>query len=128
MVPLRPPIHVVEKNPYLPQPFVFTEVAICLRDAIRAAGHPSEHLQNRIDPDAFCIVLGGTPAFQQELRHMDPARCAIFNFEQLGSSSDMAAPEYRRWLADWLVLDYHGSNIEFLKRENGARQLAFELP
>jgi hypothetical protein len=124
----RPQINVVEKNPYVPQPFVFSEVALCLRDAIRAAGCPSEHLVNRIDPQAYSIVLGGTPAFQQELAHMDPARCAIFNFEQLGSGSRMASPEYRRWLADWLVLDYHGSNVEFLKRENGARQLAFELP
>jgi hypothetical protein len=124
----RPPINVVEKNPYWPQPFVFTEVAICLRDAIRAAGHSSEHLVNRIDPAAYSIILGGTQAFQRELAHMDPARCAIFNFEQVGSSSAMAAPEYRRWLADWLVLDYHSSNIEFLRRENGARQLAFEVP
>jgi hypothetical protein len=122
------PINVVEKNPYLPQPFVFTEVAICLRDAIRATGRPSEHLVNRIAPEAFSIVLGGTPAFQQELAHMDPARCAIFNFEQLGSSSALASLDYRRWLADWLVLDYHGGNVEFLKRENGPGQLAFELP
>ncbi|HEY8047921.1 MAG TPA: hypothetical protein VIE63_02025, partial [Ramlibacter sp.] len=60
--------------------------------------------------------------------HMDPARCAIFNFEQLESTSNLAGPEYRRWLARWLVLDYHGSNVEVLLRENGARQLAFELP
>ncbi|HEY8047571.1 MAG TPA: hypothetical protein VIE63_00245, partial [Ramlibacter sp.] len=112
--PQRPAINVVEKNPYVPQPFVFTEVATCLRDAIRAAGYPSEHLQNRIDPAAFSIVLGGTPALQQQLEHMDPARCAIFNFEQLESTSNLAGPEYRRWLARWLVLDYHGSNVEVL--------------
>jgi hypothetical protein len=124
----RPAINVVEKNPYTPQPFVFTEVAICLRDAIRAAGYPSEHLVNRIDPAAFSIVLGGSPKLQEEFEHLEPARCAIFNFEQLGSTSSLAGPEYRRWLADWLVLDYHSSNVAFLKRENGPRQLAFELP
>lgn len=123
-----PAINVVEKNPYVPQPFVFSEVAVCLRDAIRAAGFPSEHLVNRIDPGGFSIILGGRPEFQQELAHMDPARCAIFNFEQLGSASGLASPEYRRWLAGWLVLDYHASNVEWLRRENGARQLAFELP
>jgi hypothetical protein len=122
------PINVIEKNPYLPQPFVLTEVAICLRDAIRAAGYASEHLVNRIDPAAYSIVLGGTPAFENELQHLDRERCAIFNFEQLGSTSSLAAPEYRAWLADWLVLDYHASNVELLKRENEPRQLAFELP
>jgi hypothetical protein len=124
----RPAINVVERNPYAPQPFVLTEVAVCLRDSIRAAGHPSEHLVNRIDPGAYSIVLGGSPTLGREIAHLDPLRCAIFNFEQLGSTSNLAGPEYRRWLADWLVLDYHASNVEFLKRENGPNQLALELP
>lgn len=128
MSALRPAINVVEKNPYAPQPFVLTEAATCLRDSIRAAGYPSEHLANRIDPAAYSIVLGGSPALQHEFERLDPARCAIFNLEQLGSASSLAGPEYRRWLADWLVLDYHASNIHLLKRENGAGQLAFELP
>ena len=124
----RPAIHVVEKNPYLPQPFVFTEVALCLRDAIRAAGYDSEHLINRIDPAAYSIVLGGSPQLARELPGLDAKRCAIFNFEQLGSTSNIATPEYRRWLSQWLVLDYHSSNVEFLKHENGPNQLALELP
>ncbi len=123
----RPTINVIEKNPYLPAPFVLTEVAVCLRDSIRAAGYASEHLVNRIDPDAFSIILQGMPAFQAELAHMHPARCAIFNFEQLGPNL-AAGPDYRRWLADWLVVDYHNKNVELLKRENGPGQLAFELP
>lgn len=124
----RPTINVIEKNPYLPQPFVLTEVAICLRDAIRAAGYASEHLVNRIDPQAYSIVLGGTDAMERELQHLDRERCAIFNFEQLASTSSLAGPAYRAWLADWLVLDYHASNVEQLRRENGPGQLAFELP
>lgn len=123
-----PAINVVERNPYLPQPFVLTEVAICLRDSIRAAGYPCEHLVNRIDPQAFSIVLGGSPTLEQELEHLDRRRCAIFNFEQLGSTSVLAGPPYWQWLHDWLVLDYHASNIEFLKRHNGAGQQALELP
>ncbi|HTH80939.1 MAG TPA: hypothetical protein VL593_18335 [Ramlibacter sp.] len=124
----RPTINVIEKNPYLPQPFVLTEVAICLRDAIRAAGYASEHLVNHIDPAAYSIVLGGSPALEKELPHLDRERCAIFNFEQLGSTSNLAGPQYRAWLAHWLVLDYHASNVELLKRENGPAQRAFELP
>src|SRR3569832_1386096 len=123
----RTPINVVEKNPHAPHPFALTEVAICLRDSIRAAGWPSEHLVNRIDPQAHSIVLGGSTSLANEIEHLDPARCAIFNLEQLGSTSGIANVEYRRWLADWMVLDYHSSNIEFLKLENGPRQLAFEL-
>ncbi|MEJ6021544.1 glycosyltransferase [Ramlibacter sp. PS4R-6] len=128
MASARPAIHVVEKNPYAPRPYVFSEVAVCLRDAIRAAGYDSELLHNRIDPQAFSIVLGIWPDKVGELEHLDPRRCAVFNFEQLGSTSTIAGPEYRRWLAGWLVLDYHGSNIEVLRRENGSHQLAFELP
>lgn len=124
----RPAIHVVEKNPYAPRPFVFSEVAVCLRDAIRAAGYESEHVQNVVDPAAFSIVLGANPANAAEFKHLDPARCAIFNFEQLASSSAFASPEYRRWLAGWLVLDYHDGNIAVLRRENGSSQQAFELP
>ena len=124
----RPAIHVVEKNLYAPRPYVFSEVAVCLRDAIRAAGYESEHMVNRIDPHAFSIVLGVWPDSAAELEHLDPRRCAIFNFEQLGSTSHIASPEYRRWLADWMVVDYHSSNIEVLRRENGSRQAAFELP
>ena len=104
MASARPAIHVVEKNPYDPRPYVFSEVAVCLRDAIRAAGYPSEVLRNRIDPHAYAVVLGLWPDKAAELEHLDPARCAIFNFEQLGSTSGIAGPEYRRWLADWLVL------------------------
>src|SRR3954465_14079187 len=118
----RPAIHVVEWNPYAPRPFVFSEVAVCLRDAIRAAGYDSEHLQNRIDPQSYSIVLGLLPDKAGELEHPDPAGCAIFNFEQLGTPSSIPGPEYRRWLADWLVLDYHGSNIAILQRENGSQQ------
>lgn len=124
----RPAINVVENNPYLPQPFVMSEVAICLRDAIRAAGHPCEHLINCIDPSAYSIVLNAFPDLEGRLAHLDRRRCAIFNFEQLGSTSALAGPGYRQWLADWLVLDYHAGNVAFLERENGARQQVLELP
>ena len=120
-------IHVVELNPYAPRPFVFTEAAVCLVDAIRAAGHAAEHVHNRIDPAAWSIVLGATPALPPGVE-LDPRRCAVFNFEQLGGQSAIGTPEYRRWLADWLVLDYHSRNVEFLRAENGPQQQAYELP
>jgi hypothetical protein len=128
MASALPAINVVEKNLYAPRPFVFSEVAICLRESILAAGHTCEILHNRIDPHGYSIVLGAFPDNAHELEHLDPARCAIFNFEQLGSTSPIAGPPYRQWLSNWMVLDYHDTNIAFLKRENGSRQIAFELP
>jgi hypothetical protein len=121
-------LNVVECNPYLPQPFVFTEVAVCLRDAIRRYGLRSEHLVNRIDPNAHSIILCGTQAAAHSLEHLDPARCAIFNLEQLGSGSRLAGPDYVQWLADWKVVDYHSRNVEYLRRANGPGQQVWELP
>lgn len=124
----KPAINIVERNPYSPRPFVFTEIAICLRDAIRAAGHPSEHLVNHLDPSSWSIVLGGTPSVMAELGEHDPDRCAIFNFEQLGSGSQLASDEYVRWLAHWRVIDYNAKNIEVLAHAASARPRAVELP
>lgn len=123
-----PAINVIERNPYLPQPFVFTEVAVCLRDSIRRCGFRSEHLVNRIDPQAWSILLGATPAWTSKLEHLDPKRCAILNLEQLGSGSSLAGPDYVQWLAGWTVVDYHSRNIEFLRRANGPAQRVCELP
>jgi hypothetical protein len=120
-------IHVVELNPYAPRPFVFTEAAICLTEAIRAAGFTAEHVHNRIDPAAFSIVLGATPALPAGVE-LDARSCAVFNFEQLGGNSAVGTPEYRRGLREWLVLDYHSRNVEFLRAENGPLQQALELP
>lgn len=121
-------VNVVEFNPHVPQPYALTEVAICLRDAIRAAGCASEHLSNRVDPEAYSIVLGAAPGVERECPQLDPRRCAVFNFEQFGSTSRIAGPAYRDWLRDWLVLDYHSENVAWLKRENGPAQQAIELP
>jgi len=124
----RPAINIIERNPYAPRPFVFTEVAICLRDAIRAAGYQSDHLVNHLDPSSWSIVLGGTPSVMAELGEHDPARCAIFNFEQLESGSHLASDEYVRWLTQWKVIDYNARNIEVLAKASGARSWAMELP
>lgn len=121
----RRTINVVELNRYAPRPFVFTEVATCLCEAIRAAGHESNHLSNVVDPSACSIILGALPP---ELKDVDPGRVAIFNLEQLGSSSPLAGPAYRQWLRDWIVADYHSRNVALLRAENGPQQQVVELP
>jgi hypothetical protein len=124
----RPAVDVLELNPYAPRPFVFTEVALCLRDAIRAAGYPSEIRHGDPDPSALTLVLGALPPFTPQMNALDPRRTAIVNFEQLASTSSIAGPAYRQWLRPRIVVDYHSANVEFLQRENGPGQRAFELP
>jgi hypothetical protein len=122
-------VNVVEINPFAPRPFVFTEVAMSLRDSIRAAGYESAHLVNEFDPQAVSIVLGASPgSLPEALRKLDPRSTILFNFEQLGSTSAMAGPDYRRWLRNWVVADYHSRNAELLLAENGPTQQVGLLP
>lgn len=130
MVPGRAggtPVDVVELNPYAPRPFVFTEAALCLRDSLRAAGWTSTHRRNEVDPQAYSIVLGALPPFPAQVAQLDPRRTLIANFEQLGSASAIAGGPYETWLRDWVVVDYHSRNVEYL-RQRHAGQRAFELP
>jgi len=121
-------INVVELNPHAPRPFAFTELALCLQDAIRAAGFASNLYVNRTNPHAISMVLGAVPPLLGPLAQLDPRKTIIVNLEQLGSTSALAGAQYRQWLRDWLVVDYHSHNVEYLKRENGPSQQIFELP
>lgn len=121
-------IDVVELNPHAPRPFAFTESALCLRDSIRASGLDSNHRVNIADPHTVCIVLGAVPPLHEPLAQLDRRKAMVFNFEQLGSTSALASREYLAWLRQWLVLDYHSSNVAFLRRLNGPSQQVLELP
>lgn len=121
-------IDVVELNPYAPRPFAFTEVALCLRDSLRLAGLQSDHRVNIANPQAVCIVLGAVPPLNAPLDRLDPRKTLVFNFEQLGSTSTFAGPQYLHWLRQWIVLDYHSRNVDFLRRVNGPAQAVLELP
>lgn len=123
-----PTVDVVELNPHAPRPFAFTEVALCLRDSLRLAGLQSDHRVNVADPQAVSIVLGAVPPQSESLDQLDARRTLVFNFEQLGSTSAIASPQYLRWLRRWIVLDYHSRNVDFLRRVNGQGQWVFELP
>lgn len=121
-------VNVVELNPYAPRPFVFTEAARCLHDSIRATGCASNLLVNEVDAAALSLVLGAVPPLPPLVQRLDPSMAAIVNFEQLASNSPLIGSDYQHWLRDWVVVDYHSSNIEHLQRQNGPAQLAFELP
>jgi hypothetical protein len=121
------PVDVVEFNPYAPRPFVFTEAALCLRDSLRAAGWTSTHRRNEVDPQAYSIVLGALPPFPTQVALLDPRRTLIANFEQLGSASTIAGGPYEEWLRDWVVVDYHSRNVEYLRRRHPGQRV-FEIP
>ena len=110
-----PPIGVVELNPHAPRPFVFTEMALCLRDMLREAGYEAEHLVNELDPDGLSIVFVPTDGWQEAVAQLDPARTVLFNMEQLGSASPWAHETYVQALMGWTVADYHTANVDFLR-------------
>ena len=123
-----PRVGVVELNPHWPRPFVFTEIALCLRDQLRAAGYESDHLVNEIDPDGVSIVFVPTHAWREATAQLDPARTVLFNMEQLGSESPWSRGDYVDSLAGWTVADYHTANVEALRRTLGPAQRVHEIP
>lgn len=128
MEPAPLAVNVVELNPHAPRPFVFTEIAQCLRDSIRAAGYASNLYVNYTDSAAISLVLGALPPLLGPLDQLDPGKTVVVNFEQLASSSSIINADYKQWLANWVVADYHSQNIGYLKAANGERQQALELP
>jgi hypothetical protein len=123
-----PHIGVVELNPHWPRPFVFSEIALCLRDQLRAAGYEAEHLVNEIDADGLSIVFVPTDDWRSAVGHLDPARAVLFNMEQLGSDSPWSSAGYAQALAGWTVADYNTANVQWLRRANGPDQRVHEVP
>lgn len=121
-------VDVAEINPYAPRPHAFTEAALCLRDAIRAAGYASEVYANKADLNGTNIVLGALPPHLPGVDQLDPGRTVIYNFEQLGTASYGSGSPYIPWLRRWPVADYHSRNIEWLRAFGGRSAPLIELP
>jgi hypothetical protein len=124
--PLR--VDVVEINPYAPRPFVFSELALCLRDALRLAGWPSEHRVNEVVPGGLSIVFVPTHGWEAFVADLDPKRVVLFNMEQLGSDAPWTRDGYAHSLSRWTVADYNASNVAYLRQLNGPAQRVAELP
>jgi hypothetical protein len=123
-----PSVDVVEINRFAPRPFVFTELALSLRDMLRAADCHAEHVLNKADPQHLSIVFVPTDGWQDVVGALDPARTVLFNMEQLGSNAPWTRGGYAESLAHWTVADYSSANIEYLKSFNGEAQRAHEIP
>ena len=121
-------VNVAEINPYAPRPYTFTEAALCLRDALRAAGYRSEIFLNKTDAERVTIVLGALPPHLPAVDQLDARRTVIFNFEQLASAPSVTGTQYAAWLRRWLVADYHSSNVDWLRAMSGGVQQVVELP
>lgn len=125
---LPPRIDVVEINAYAPRPFVFSEIALCLRDALRRAGVASLHLVNRSEPGVPCIVFVPTDGWEAFVANLDPRQTVLFNMEQLGSDAPWTRDGYAESLKRWTVADYNASNVDWLRRHNGPAQRVQEIP
>jgi hypothetical protein len=126
LLPAR--INVVEINAYTPRPFVFSELALCLRDALRRAGVASDHLINRSEPGVPHIVFVPTDGWEAFVADLDPRQTVLFNMEQLGSDAPWTRDGYALALKRWTVADYNASNVDWLRRHNGAAQRVQEIP
>ena len=93
-VPLPARINVVEVNAYAPRPFVFSELALCLRDALRRAGVASDHLVNRSVPGVPHIVFVPTDGWEAFVATLNPQQTVLFNMEQLGSDAPWTRDGY----------------------------------
>ena len=121
-------LNVVEINPYAPRPFVFSELALCLRDALRHVGVASEHLLNRSVHGVPSIVFVPTDGWETFVAGLDPRDTILFNMEQLGSDAPWTRDGYTEALRRWTVADYNASNVAWLKRSNGEAQRVHEIP
>jgi len=121
-------LNVVEINAYAPRPFVFSELALCLRDALRRAGVASEHLVNRAEPGVPSVVFVPTDGWEAFVAGLDPRDTVLFNMEQLGSDAPWTRDGYTDALRKWTVADYNASNVAWLRRSNGEAQRVQEIP
>jgi hypothetical protein len=122
-------INIVEQNPFMPRPFVFSDVAHYLYKALQAAGLRVRHSVQPIDDvRQINIILAAPQRAMEMVNALMSKNNIIFNFEQLGSDSVLINAQYLSWLKDKLVFDYHSKNIERLKEINGEQQQAFEIP
>lgn len=123
-----PRLDVVELNAYAPRPFVFSELAVCLRDAIRGAGFVCEHRVNETAPGVPAIAFVPTDGWQDFVAARAPHELVLFNMEQLGSDAPWTRDGYAESLLGRVVADYNPSNVDWLRRHNGPAQRVHELP
>ncbi len=122
-------VHVVELNPYHPRPFVFTDYARSLVEALRAAGQRAQHVVNALPYQGRLLVLGWTPQWlEANKRHVHPGRAILFNAEPLTCHSSMAVSDYLKAMTGWVVADVHESNVKFMEQQLGGETVAVELP
>ena len=128
-----PTIHVVEINPHAPRPFVFTEAALCLVDALRRAGFGAEHRVDEPPEDGVCIVLGWSlPWLDLHAARLHRQRLVLFNAEPLAVSladrADPATAALLVALGHWVLADAHDHNLALLRQALGDELRAVRLP
>jgi len=85
---------------------------------LRAIGHQSELVKNRLIYDGFNIVFGAHIDAQQAEKY--PSGTIIFNTEQLPENSAWTNEAYKKILSDNYVWDYSQTNLETIPHQNKA--------
>ena len=108
---------------------IFVESAICLQQSLRLINIPAQLHINGVDSSGYTIYFGAglrcTPDVFQQIA--DPARSIIFNLEQLESRATVVDQAYLDLLKNYIVFDYHSSNVNYLKKSFN-KDDAYEIP
>jgi hypothetical protein len=103
-------------------PYVFEDVALCVKEQLEQAGLITILTVNKIIPDALNIIFGaGAPGGPTicDLRSLaSPNNTIIFNLEQLGAGGPWDNIDYFNLLSDFPVYDYNHQNVIFMRRRS----------
>ncbi|NBO82539.1 MAG: hypothetical protein EBU75_06835 [Betaproteobacteria bacterium] len=120
---------VVEVNPFAPQPYVFSDAALCLTASLQACGMPSRHVCNALPTRGAVLVVGWTPQWLQANQDLlDQNRTFLFNAEQIDSKSPLLTQAYLAELGRWRVMDYHDANARLIERLHGQAAQVMTVP
>ena len=122
-------INIVETNPFAPRPFVYSDVAYYLLNALQANGMPARLSHNPVDDDGqINIIIGVGDAVMKTVNQLTSKHNIIFNVERLEQNSNIVNEAYLNWLKNQIVFDANSANVAYLKGVNGSSQVAFEIP
>lgn len=102
------------RPPGNPHPSAFNEAIEFFQYSLRALGCDVDTQENEFLPDGTNILFGSHVLPPEALSQL-PARCVVFNAEQIGSGSAFDSPGYREILGRYPVWDYSARNVETLR-------------
>jgi hypothetical protein len=96
------------------EPYVFTDLALCLQDLFRKAGHRVTYSINDVPKTGVSVILGWTPNWLKA-NNIEKHSVILLNAEQAHSDSKMVDEEYENILKTWYIAEYHKKNTTLEK-------------